>query len=75
MNVLSHWLLTVLLLTPLLGAGTVALVRKSRDILWVATATTSVSLILSLLILLPFHWNDGSEYEYGPAGIVQLHVG
>lgn len=71
MTFLNHWLLTILLVTPALGAPVVLLIRPAAA-RWTALALTWAALALSLLVLVPFHSQHSGEYGYGPSATVQM---
>jgi NADH-quinone oxidoreductase subunit M len=72
MGFLEHWLLTILLLVPCAGAMAVLLIRRPAAVRWTAFAVALATLALSLFVLLPFRWQHGGEYAYGPGGTVQM---
>jgi NADH-quinone oxidoreductase subunit M len=75
MEFLSHWLLTILIFLPTVGAGVVLLVRGRDAVRWTALATTLVTFALSLLALAVYDWSAEGGYGYGSGGktgVVQL---
>ncbi|HEY7088736.1 MAG TPA: NADH-quinone oxidoreductase subunit M, partial [Tepidisphaeraceae bacterium] len=74
MDFLNHWLLTILIFLPAVGALAV-LVAKDRDaVRWTALVTTLITFLLSLLLLATFDWHRGDTYGYldGGSGVVQM---
>lgn len=72
MSFLNHWLLTILLAVPLIGALAVRFVRHDKGMRWTALGAMLLTFVLSLLILIPFKWRRGGAYDYGSGGTVQL---
>lgn len=72
MRFLSDWLLTILLLIPGIGGAAVLFVRPVRAARRTAIGVALATFVLSLLILIPFHRQQGTAYDYAPAGTVQL---
>src|SRR5437588_5363916 len=75
MDFLNHWLLTILIFLPSVGAVLVLTARGRDAIRWTALATTLVTFVLSLLLFATFKWGEGSEYAYlqeGTRGVVQM---
>ena len=68
MDFFNHWLLTILIFLPTVGAILV-LIAKGRDaIRWTALATTLVTFLVSLLLLTTFNWHQGDHYGYADQG-------
>ena len=69
MHFLDHWLLTILLMAPLAGAAAVLTVSRSVTAWRVALTTSLITLVLALLILVPFRWmHDGETVGSDRAG-------
>jgi NADH-quinone oxidoreductase subunit M len=68
MEFLNHWLLTILIFLPSVGAILVLIARGRDAIRWTALATTVVTFLLSLLILTTFDWHLGNHYGYAEQG-------
>ncbi|MGH7179751.1 MAG: proton-conducting transporter membrane subunit, partial [Tepidisphaeraceae bacterium] len=76
MEFLNHWLLTILIFLPSVGA-ILTLLAKGRDaVRWTALITSLVTFLLSLLLFATFNWTKGSGYGYlnpdGTGGVVQM---
>jgi NADH-quinone oxidoreductase subunit M len=76
MDFLNHWLLTILIFLPSVGALAV-LVAKTRDaVRWTAMITTILTFLLSLLLFVTFDWHKGAgSYSYlsgDGTGVVQM---
>ncbi len=70
---LNHWLLTLLIVIPSVGAVGVLLARDNRQVRWVALGTTLLTFALSLLLLGLFDWHAGGGYGYlSSGGTVQM---
>jgi NADH-quinone oxidoreductase subunit M len=73
MRFLNQWLLTVLLLLPLLGAVAVMTLRhKPLALRRTALGATLAACAVSVLIFLPFRWRHMLTYDEGPRGSVRL---
>ncbi len=76
MDFLNHWLLTILIFLPTVGAVLVLLAKGRDAVRWTALGTTIVTFLLSLLLLATFNWHAGSGYSYlnadGSGGVVQM---
>src|SRR4051794_18614647 len=76
MAFLREYLLTLLIFLPTAGAVVVLFQRNRDTVRWTALATTLVTFVGSLLLLLPglFDWNLAGVYDYagGGGGVVQL---
>src|SRR6185295_3281880 len=75
MDFLNHWLLTILIFLPCVGAILV-LMAKTRDaVRWIALGTTIVVFAFSLLLFFTFDWKivGGGKYAYASeGGVVQM---
>ena len=72
MDLLRHYLLTVLIFLPLVWVIPLAIVRR-RAVRWTALAGTLMTFCASLLLLALFDWRAGSSYAYAvDGGVVQL---
>src|SRR3954470_1165146 len=61
LDFLNHWLLTILIFLPCVGAALV-LVAQGRDaVRWTALGTTIVTFLLSLLLFATFDWSAGRQ--------------
>jgi NADH-quinone oxidoreductase subunit M len=79
---LQHYLLTILICTPAVGAAVVLVIPSLRAVRGFAFACTVLTFLLSLLLLATFHWNadpgspSDSSYQYrspdSPGGVVQM---
>ncbi|HSZ56773.1 MAG TPA: proton-conducting transporter membrane subunit [Tepidisphaeraceae bacterium] len=58
MAFLSHWLVTVLLLVPAVGAAAVAVFGRVGAARWIALATMLLGFVLSLVALIPLRWRQ-----------------
>src|SRR4051812_34584987 len=69
MDFFNHWLLTILIFLPSVGA-ILTLFAKGRDaVRWTALGTTIVTFALSLVLFATFNWRTvggGNEYAYAP---------
>jgi len=72
MSFLTNHLLTFLIFLPALGAIVVLAVRGRSAVRWTALATTAVTFVLSLLLLLTFDWKQPGAYSTAPGGVVQM---
>lgn len=72
MGFLNDWLLTVLLLIPAIGGAVVPFVRPGRAARATAIGIAVATAVVSVLILIPFHRQQGAAYDYAPAGTVQM---
>ena len=74
MDFLNHWLLTILIFLPCVGAAVVLLMKDRDSVRWAALGTTAVTFALSLLLFLTFDWKQGSgRYDYAAnGGVVQM---
>src|SRR4051812_30011056 len=80
MDFLNHWLLTLLIFLPSVGAILVLLMKDRDSVRWMALGTTIVTFALSLLLFTTFKWNLGEPrpYDYmenpvtGTPGVVQM---
>jgi len=80
MDFLNHWLLTILIFLPSVGAIFVLLVKDRDAVRWTALGTTILTFALSLLLFTTFRWNLGEHrpYDYmenpvsGTPGVVQM---
>src|SRR5687767_5529279 len=77
MDFLNHWLLTILIFLPSVGAIVVLFPRDRKAVKWVAFVTTIVTFALSLLLFATFNWHQGDgKYAYATAdggdGVVQM---
>jgi NADH:ubiquinone oxidoreductase subunit 4 (subunit M) len=72
MRFLNDWLLTILLLVPATGGAAVLFVRSARAVRRTSIGVALSTFCLSLLILIPFRRQQGTEYDYAPAGTVQM---
>jgi NADH-quinone oxidoreductase subunit M len=61
-------LLTLLLLLPILGVVPVMVVKHRGACRWIALSFTLATLVLSLLVLIPFDWHRGTTYSYALEG-------
>jgi len=77
MHFLNQYLLTILIFLPTIGAVGVLLAKNRHAIRWTALATTLITFLLSLLLLVAYQWKgkDG-VYAYQtdaqPNGVVQM---
>src|SRR4051812_23950649 len=70
---LNHWLLTILIFLPSVGAILVLFARDRDSIRWMALGATIVTFVLSLLLFTTFDWHAGDgKYAYEPDGVVQM---
>jgi NADH-quinone oxidoreductase subunit M len=60
MDFLNHWLLTILIFLPSVGAVFVLMMKSRDSIRWMALGTTIVTFLFSLLLLGTYDWNLGS---------------
>jgi NADH-quinone oxidoreductase subunit M len=73
MHFLNQWVLTILLLVPLVGAVAVALLRGNAAVARrVALGTTVAACAVSVMVLVPFRWRQMLNYDDGPRGSVKL---
>src|SRR5215207_4043617 len=78
MDFLNHWLLTILIFLPCVGAVLVLLMKDRDGARWMALGTTIVTFALSLLLFATFKWGTGGPYDYmenpvgGTPGVVQM---
>ena len=73
MDFLNHYLLTILIFLPAVGALLVLLAPNRDAVRWTALGTTLVTFAASLLLLATFDWHAGSGYRYvSEGGIVQM---
>ncbi|HWP40468.1 MAG TPA: NADH-quinone oxidoreductase subunit M [Tepidisphaeraceae bacterium] len=76
MEFLNHWLLTILIFLPSVGAIAVLIVKGRDAVRWTALGTCIATFVLSLLLVVLFDWQKGSGYGYlhpdGTGGVVQL---
>lgn len=71
MTFLDHWLLTILLLIPVVG-GTVVLFLRSRSAVRFTTLGLTIAVVCGLLfVLFAFHRRGGS-YAYPPTGTLRM---
>ncbi len=64
MDFLNHYLLSILIFVPTIGAALV-LFAKGRDaVRWTALGTTIVTFILSLMLFITFNWKTSGPYAY-----------
>ncbi len=64
MEFLNHYLLSILIFVPTIGAALV-LMAKGRDaVRWTALGTTIVTFALSLLLFATFNWKTSGPYAY-----------
>jgi NADH-quinone oxidoreductase subunit M len=79
MDFLNHWLLTILIFLPTVGAM-LTLVVKGRDaVRWTAMVTTIVTFALSLLLFASFDWNAGrrageTDAQAAERGVYDYHT-
>jgi NADH-quinone oxidoreductase subunit M len=70
---MDSYLLTILLLIPAVGAGTVLITRRREVARWTAFGFSAAALVWSLVVLLNFDWHRGNHYGYASeGGTVQL---
>jgi NADH-quinone oxidoreductase subunit M len=78
MDFLNHWLLTILIFLPCVGAVLVLLMKDRDSIRWAALGTTIVTFAVSLLLFATFKWGVNGPYDYmqnpvgGQPGVVQM---
>jgi NADH-quinone oxidoreductase subunit M len=74
-ELLQHYLLTVLIFLPTVGAAAILIVRHPAVIRWIALGTALGVFLLSLMGAIPavYDWRSAGVYGYGDSGgIVQL---
>jgi len=74
-DLLQHYLLSVLIFLPTAGATAVLIVRHRVAVRWIALGVTLVDALLSLLLAVPavYEWRISGAYACGDAGgVVQL---
>src|SRR5688572_19657973 len=64
MEFFKHWLLTILIFLPSVGALVVLCMRNRDSIRWATLATTLLTFVLSLTLLLGYKWKDNGAYAY-----------
>src|SRR5262245_12867936 len=76
MDFLNHWLLTILIFLPSVGALAVLLAKTRDAIRWTAMITCIITFALSLLLFATFDWTKGAgTYSYlngNGSGVVQM---
>src|SRR5205809_3427095 len=73
MDFLNHWLLTILIFLPSVGAICVLFPRTRDGVRWTALVFTVITFLLSLLLFATFNWHQGSGYAYAAdGGTVQM---
>ena len=60
MALLSHWLVTVLLLVPPAGAALVAVFGRGGAARWIALSAMLLGFVLSLVSLIPLRWRQAA---------------
>src|SRR5690349_20433021 len=66
---LNHWLLTILIFLPSVGAFFVMFAKGRDAVRWAGVVTTIITFAISLLLLATFNWRTvggGGEYAYAP---------
>jgi NADH-quinone oxidoreductase subunit M len=74
-EILQHYLLTILIVLPTAGAAAILIVRHPAVIRWIALGTTLGGFLLSLMAAIPavYDWRSAGVYGYGDSGgVVQL---
>jgi NADH-quinone oxidoreductase subunit M len=73
MDFLRHYLLSILIILPALGAVAILFIRNRNAVRWAALSISAAVLLASLLLLICFDWHSGSSYAYfEDGGVVQL---
>lgn len=60
MALLSHWLLSILLLVPAAGAALVAVFGRAGAARWIALSAMLLGFVLSLVALIPLKWRQAA---------------
>jgi NADH-quinone oxidoreductase subunit M len=75
MDFLNHWLLTILIFLPAVGA-IFTMIAKGRDaVRWTALLFSLATFLLSLLLFATFDWKQGNgtyAYLHNGSGVVQM---
>jgi NADH-quinone oxidoreductase subunit M len=74
MEFLNHWLLTILIFLPTVGAVFVLLAKSKKAVRWTTLGFALATFVLSLLLLATFDWRQGGgKYAYvADGGNVQM---
>ncbi len=73
MDLLRHYLLSILIFLPAIGAIPVLAVRGRVAICWTATGIMSLTFAVSLLLFLCYDWHAGTSYAYAQdGGVMQM---
>src|SRR3954469_8979464 len=75
MDFFNHWLLTILIFLPCVGAILTLMVKGRDAVRWTALGTTIVTFALSLILLVTFKWKgDNPTYAYSNGSTTQFGV-
>src|SRR6476659_2142502 len=75
MDFLNHWLLTILIFLPAVGAICTMIARNRDPVRWPALIFSLAPFVLSLLLFATFNWHDGNGtygYLHNGGGVVQM---
>jgi NADH:ubiquinone oxidoreductase subunit 4 (subunit M) len=75
MAFLNHWLLTLLILLPVVGAVAVWIARPIAAMRWTALSVAFATCCLSFLTMIPLKWQRSGAYTYDSVGSAQLPRG